>query len=57
MVTYIFPVVGVALGVMLLRERMDVRLLVGTVLVLTGIIVVALRYDAVVSRIPSGARE
>lgn len=57
MVTYIFPVVGVALGVMLLRERMDVRLLVGTVLVLTGIIVVALRYDAAVSRIPSGARE
>jgi drug/metabolite transporter (DMT)-like permease len=57
MVTYIFPVVGVALGVLLLDERMDARLLLGTGLVLIGIVVVTLRYDATVSRVPSGARE
>lgn len=57
MVTYIFPVVGVGLGVLLLNERMDVRLIAGTVLVMIGIVVVTLRYDAAVSRVPSGARE
>jgi drug/metabolite transporter (DMT)-like permease len=57
MVTYLFPVVGVGLGVLLLGERMDVRLAIGTVLVLIGIIVVSLRYDALVSRVPSGVRE
>jgi hypothetical protein len=34
-----------------------VRLAIGTVLVLVGIVVVSLRYDAVVSRVPSGVRE
>lgn len=57
MVTFMFPVVGVALGVLLLGERMDVRLILGTVLVLMGIIVVTLRYDAAASRVPSGVRE
>jgi drug/metabolite transporter (DMT)-like permease len=57
MVTYIFPVVGVALGVLVLGERMDARLIIGTALVLAGIIVVTLRYDAAVSRIPSGVRQ
>ncbi|MBA3587027.1 MAG: DMT family transporter [Chloroflexi bacterium] len=57
MVTFMFPVVGVALGVLLLGERMDVRLILGTVLVLMGIIVVTLRYDAAASRVPSVARE
>jgi drug/metabolite transporter (DMT)-like permease len=57
MVTYMFPVVGVAIGVLLLGERLDLRLVVGTVLVVVGIIVVTLRYDAIVSRVPSGARE
>jgi len=57
MVTFMFPVVGVALGVLLLGERMDVRLILGTVLVLMGIIVVTLRYEAAASRVPSGARE
>lgn len=57
MVTYAFPIVGVTLGVLLLGEQMDVRLILGTALVLAGIIVVTLRYDAVVSRVPSGARE
>lgn len=57
MVTYLFPVVGVALGVTLLGEPMDVRLAGGTILVLIGIAVVSLRYDAAVSRVPSGVRE
>jgi drug/metabolite transporter (DMT)-like permease len=57
MVTYIFPVVGVAIGVLLLHERMDARLVIGTALVLVGIVVVGLRYDAGVSRVPEGVRE
>lgn len=57
MVTYLFPVVGVGLGVLVLGERMDVRLAAGTILVLIGIVVVGLRYDASVSRVPSGVRE
>jgi drug/metabolite transporter (DMT)-like permease len=57
MVTYMFPVVGVAIGVLLLGERFDLRLLAGTALVVAGIGVVTLRYDALVSRVPSRARE
>jgi drug/metabolite transporter (DMT)-like permease len=57
MVTYIFPVVGVAIGVTLLREQMDARLLVGTMLVIAGVVVVGLRYDARVSRAPGGLHE
>ena len=45
MVTYLFPVVGVGLGVLLLGERLDLRLAVGTLLVLIGIAVVSLRFD------------
>lgn len=57
MVTYVFPVVGLAIGAVLLREQVDARLLVGTALVIAGIVVVGLRYDAGVSRVPSGIRE
>jgi drug/metabolite transporter (DMT)-like permease len=57
MVTYMFPVIGVAIGVLLLGERMDPRLAIGTALVVLGIIIVSLRYHALVSRVPSGARE
>ncbi len=56
MVTYIFPVVGVGLGVAVLGEQMDLRLAIGTLLVLAGIAVVTLRYDPTVSRVPNGAR-
>jgi drug/metabolite transporter (DMT)-like permease len=56
MVTYMFPVIGVAIGVVALGERMDASLLIGTALVVVGIIIVSLRYDAVVSRVPSGVR-
>ncbi|HEY7452638.1 MAG TPA: EamA family transporter [Candidatus Limnocylindria bacterium] len=49
MVTFVFPVVGVTLGVLLLDEVLDARLLLGTGLVVLGIAMVGLRYDAVVS--------
>ncbi len=57
MVTYVFPVVGVGIGVLLLGELMDLRLAAGTLLVVVGIIVVSVRYDALVSRLPSGVRQ
>lgn len=57
MVTYMFPVIGVGIGVLLLGERMDAWLAIGTALVVIGIIIVTLRYDLSVSRVPSGARE
>ena len=49
MVTYLFPVVGVTLGVIFLHVVLDARLAIGTGLVLVGIVVVSLRYDQVVS--------
>jgi drug/metabolite transporter (DMT)-like permease len=49
MVTFLFPVVGVTLGVVILGEILDARLLLGTGLVVLGIAIVGLRYDAVVS--------
>jgi drug/metabolite transporter (DMT)-like permease len=55
MVTYLFPVVGVTLGVIFLGEVLDWRLLVGTALVVVGIVVVGLRYDQVV-RVVTGWR-
>lgn len=57
MVTYLFPVVGVALGAIVLREQLDARMVIGTALVLAGIVVVGLRYDSRVSREPRGALE
>ena len=57
MVTYLFPVVGVGLGTIFLGELLDPRMIVGTILVLAGIVVVGLRYDARVSREPGGALE
>lgn len=57
MVTYMFPVIGVGIGVLLLGERMDAWLAVGTALVVVGIVIVTLRYDSSVSRVPSEARE
>lgn len=56
MVTYVFPVVGVTLGVVALGEVLDWRLVLGTVLVTLGIGVVSLRYDASVSRVANRGR-
>jgi drug/metabolite transporter (DMT)-like permease len=47
MVSYVFPVVGVTRGVVFLGEILDARLLIGTGLVVVGIVVVSLRYDQV----------
>ena len=55
MVTYLFPVVGVTLGVVFLDEVLDARLVLGTVLVVVGIVVVGLRYDQIV-RVVTGWR-
>lgn len=57
MVTYLFPMVGVALGTILLHEAFDIRMAIGTALVLVGIGVVTLRYDPRVSRVPREAGE
>ena len=51
MVTYLFPVVGVTLGVVFLHELLDARLAIGTALVVVGIVVVTLRYDQIVSAV------
>lgn len=56
MVTYVFPVVGVVLGVVFLSEVLDARLVVGTALVLAGIGIVSLRYDAAVRRAARGRK-
>ena len=56
MVTYVFPVVGVTLGVVVLGELLDWRLVLGTILVTLGIAVVSLRYDAAVSRVANRGR-
>ena len=55
MVTYLFPVVGVTLGVVFLNEVLDARLVIGTALVVVGIVVVSLRYDQVVGLV-TGSR-
>lgn len=43
LVTYTFPVIGLVLGVLFLGERPDWRLLAGSALVISGIVVVNLR--------------
>lgn len=40
MVTYMFPVVGVTLGVLLLNERLDISLVLGATLVLASLLIV-----------------
>jgi drug/metabolite transporter (DMT)-like permease len=42
-VTYVFPVVGVVLGVIFLDELLDLRLAIGAGLIVMGIVVVNLR--------------
>ncbi|HKV43753.1 MAG TPA: EamA family transporter [bacterium] len=53
LVTYVFPVVGLFLGITFLGERADWRLLLGSLLVLAGIITVSRR--AVPGRDPAMA--
>jgi drug/metabolite transporter (DMT)-like permease len=54
MVTYVFPVVGVILGVVFLGERADWHLAAGALLVALGIVVVNLRRRAAVA--PAAAK-
>lgn len=56
MVTYVFPMVAVALGVVFLAERFDWTLVLGTALVLIGISTVTLRYDAAMIRVARAVR-
>jgi drug/metabolite transporter (DMT)-like permease len=43
MVTYVFPVVGVTLGVVFLGELLEWRLALGTLLVVAGMTIVSVR--------------
>lgn len=40
MVTYIFPVVGLFLGIIFLKEKLDIHLLIGSALIISSIIIV-----------------
>jgi drug/metabolite transporter (DMT)-like permease len=44
LVTYIMPPVGILLGVVVLRESMDLRVIVGTALIIGGIALVNSRF-------------
>jgi drug/metabolite transporter (DMT)-like permease len=51
LVTYIFPVIGLALGILFLNEPADWRLGVGSLLVVSGIVIVNLRSRAKAARV------
>ena len=46
LVAYLLPVYGIALGALVLKEEIDIRLLIGTVLVIGGVALVNSRYGA-----------
>ncbi len=46
MVAYLLPIVGIALGALVLREPIDAALLIGTALIIGGIFVVNSRFGA-----------
>lgn len=50
MVTYIVPMVGLALGAIFLNEAVDSRLILGAVLIIGGIAVVNLRFGSLFNR-------
>jgi drug/metabolite transporter (DMT)-like permease len=45
LVTYMFPLVGVILGIFVLGEHIDGRTIVGGLMILSGIIIVNTRVD------------
>jgi drug/metabolite transporter (DMT)-like permease len=57
MVAYLLPVYGIALGALVLHEKVDGRLLIGTALVIGGVALVNSRYGArpLFQRGPTGA--
>ena len=50
MVTYIIPVVGLVLGAIFLGELLDVRLIIGAVMILGSIAIVNLNLDTILNR-------
>jgi drug/metabolite transporter (DMT)-like permease len=59
LVTYVMPIIGIILGVLVLQEQVDARVLVGTVLVIGGIALVNSKYGQrrLYGRAPSPAQE
>ena len=61
MVTYVIPAVGLALGALVLGEALDLRLLLGALLIVGGIAIVNLKLDAVArwrwARVPAPTEE
>ncbi len=56
-VTYVFPVIGLILGIVFLNEAVDLRLVIGSLLVVAGIVVVNLKLRrATESPTPTPAR-
>jgi drug/metabolite transporter (DMT)-like permease len=55
LVSYIFPVVGLLLGVIFLSETAGWRLMVGSLLVVAGIVIVNLKLRLKAARITSPA--
>jgi drug/metabolite transporter (DMT)-like permease len=51
MVTYIIPVVGLVLGWLFLSEQVDIRLVLGAILIIGGIGIVNLRINELLARI------
>lgn len=49
MITYVIPVVGLALGALFLGEQVDFRLVIGALLILGGIGIVNLKFGSVIS--------
>lgn len=46
MVAYLLPVYGIALGGLVLNEPIDIRLLIGTALIIGGVALVNSKHDA-----------
>jgi drug/metabolite transporter (DMT)-like permease len=55
LVTYVFPVIGLLLGIVFLNEAADWHLLAGSVLIVGGIVVVNLRPRARARAVTAGA--
>lgn len=54
-VTYIFPVIGLVLGIIFLNESLDWRLVVGSLLVVAGIAVINVKYRLRAAATPAPA--
>jgi len=57
LVTYVFPVVGLILGIIFLHEEVDWRLLVGSGLIVASIVIVNLKLRAKVRQVVAAAPE